>query len=93
MGVYPDGRLGTSGPIASDPSGPAGSFTQRVLDKFSSFFLKKIEFCFGPLPDQCGSFGTKPSATDVKNPKEAENRARNPPKPPKNAKKRQKPKK
>ena len=48
---------------------------QRVLDKFSSFVLK---FCFGPLPDPFGSFGTKKSAIDAENAKESENRAKTP---------------
>ena len=49
--------------------------SERLLDKFSSFFLK---FCFGPLSDPRGSFGTKKSAIDVKNIKESENSIKNP---------------
>ena len=62
----------------------------RLRQVFKIVFWKFGKFCFGPLPDQFGSFGTKPSAIDVKNPKESENRAQNPPNPPKTAKKRKK---
>ena len=48
--------------------------SERFLDKFSSFFLK---FCFGPLSDPRGSFGTKKSAIDVKNAKRFENSTQN----------------
>ena len=48
-----------------------------LLRQVFKLFLK---FCFGLKSSPRGSFGTKPSAIDVKNIKESENRIQNPPK-------------
>ena len=50
---------------------------QARLRQVFKFFLK---FCFGLKSSPRGSFGAKPSATDVKNPKESKNKVQNPPK-------------
>ena len=69
-------------------SSPPDRGTQN-LARLRQVFKLFLKFCFGLKSGPRGSFGTKPSAIDVKNPKESENRAQHPPKPQKNAKKRQ----
>ena len=71
-------RVGEPRDPAAPPDPPLSDLPEGFYEipaRLRQVFKFFLNFCFGPLPDPFGSFGTKKSAIDAENAKESENRA------------------